>query len=612
MTGAGGMKAIENETEVSREGAEANPGNRIVNDADHVVEDMLKGWLLSHANAVTSTENPRVVKRVRAPEAGKVGVVTGGGSGHEPAFLGYVGDGMVDAVAVGEIFSSPTAKSFLDAMRAANGGAGVACLYGNYAGDNMNVKMAIAMAEREGITVKTVVANDDVASAPKGDEAKRRGVAGEILLWKVGAAKAAQGSTLDEVVAVAQKAINNTRSIGIGLSACIIPAVGHANFTIEKGKMEVGIGHHGEPGIDVRTTVTASEMADLMLKVVLPDLPFKSNDRVAVLVSGLGATPIMELYVLYGEVAKRLEAQGIAVAFNQVGNLFTSLEMMGATLTVMRLDDELETCLKEPCEAVGLKVAGGSFAGRTYNGALAGTVSAIPERSTAAKTSTVPRTLTGSTIALSEAGEVVRNLIQTINTNRAYLSEIDGLIGDGDHGINMSKGFTGCGTRLDALGTAANDLPKALEQLSQALMDDIGGSMGPLYGNFFLGFVNTLEPHALMDAALFGDALAAAVANVQSMGNAKVGDKTLIDTMVPALEAYRKELATGASFSQCLQAMSAAAEIGKNSTKDLQARIGRSARLGPRSIGVLDAGATSCCFILQSISVSLQKLLDTQ
>ncbi|MEO8409960.1 MAG: dihydroxyacetone kinase subunit DhaK, partial [Propionivibrio sp.] len=312
--------------------------NRIINNADLVVEDMLKGWLLAYAGSVVATDNSRVVKRARAPEAGKVGVITGGGSGHEPAFLGYVADGMVDAVAIGEIFSSPTAKSFHDAMRAANGGAGVACLYGNYAGDNMNVKLAMAMAADQGITVKTVVANDDVPSAPKGDEAKRRGVAGEILMWKVGAAKAAQGGSLDEVIATAQKAIDNTRSIGVGLSACIIPAVGHANFIIENGKMEVGIGHHGEPGIDVRDTVNASDMAEMMLKVVLPDLPFAANDRIAVIVSGLGATPIMELYILYGEIAKRLQAQNITVAFNQVGNLFTSLEMMGVTVSVLQLD----------------------------------------------------------------------------------------------------------------------------------------------------------------------------------------------------------------------------------------------------------------------------------
>lgn len=585
--------------------------NRIINNADLVVEDMLTGWLAAHAGSVVGTDNPRVVKRSAAPEAGKVGVITGGGSGHEPAFLGYVGDGMVDAVAIGEIFSSPTAKSFHDAMLAANGGAGVACLYGNYAGDNMNVKMAISMAKREGITVKTVVANDDVPSAPKGDEAKRRGVAGEILMWKVGAAKAAQGGSLDEVIAAAQKAIDNTRSIGVGLSACIIPAVGHANFTIENGKMEVGIGHHGEPGIDVRDTVSASEMAEMMLKVIQPDLPFKSSDRVAVLLSGLGATPIMELYILYGEIAKRLAALGIRIGFCQVGNLFTSLEMMGATLTVMRLDDELESCLKHPCKSVGFTVAGDTLTTRTYSGALADIISTAAAPTARTQTRSTPRTVTGPAITLSSAGNVVRDLITTINSNRAYLSEIDGLIGDGDHGINMSKGFTGCGTRLDALGAAANDLPKAFEQLSQALMDDIGGSMGPLYGNFFQGFVDTLAAHAHMDATLFGDALAAAIANVQSMGKAQLGDKTLIDAMLPALGAYREALAGGADFAQSLTAMSDAAAKGRDSTKDLQARIGRSARLGPRSIGVLDAGATSCCLILQTIASALQRHLST-
>ena len=582
--------------------------NRIINNADLVVEDMLKGWLLAHADTVVGTDNSRVVKRARAPEAGKVGIVTGGGSGHEPAFLGYVGDGMVDAVAIGEIFSSPTAKSVLDAMRAANGGAGVACLYGNYAGDNRNVKMAMAMAEREGIAVKTVVANDDVPSAPKGEEAKRRGVAGEILMWKVGAAKAAMGGSLDEVISAAQKAIDNTRSIGIGLSACIIPAVGHANFTIEKGKMEVGIGHHGEPGIDVRETVSAAEMADLMLKTVLPDLPFVAGQRVAVLVSGLGATPIMELYILYGELAKRLEAQGITIAFNAVGNLFTSLEMMGVTLTLMRLDDELESCLKAPCHCVGLTVPGDAGAARTYAGKLAAT-SAAPAVAVQKKVA-APREFAGQTVALGNAGDVVRELIKTINANRDFLSEIDGLIGDGDHGVNMSKGFTGCGTRLDAMGDQAKALPAAFEQLSKALMEDIGGSMGPLYGQFFLGFVNTLEPYEKMDAALFADALAAAVANVQGMGNAQVGDKTLIDSMVPARDAFRAALESGADFAACLAAMSEAAEKGKDSTKNLQARIGRSARLGPRSIGVLDAGATSCCLILQSIGKSLTRQLS--
>ena len=623
--------------------------NRVLNDPDKVVEDMLAGWLRAHAGTVSGTENPRVVRRATAPEAGKVGVVTGGGSGHEPAFLGYVGDGLCDAVAIGEIFSSPTAKTFHDAMRAADGGAGVACLYGNYAGDNMNVKMAIEMAARDGIAVRTVVANDDVPSAPKGDEARRRGVAGEILMWKAGGAKAAMGGTLDEVIAVAQKAIDATRSIGIGLSACVIPAVGKANFTIEHGKMEVGIGHHGEPGISVADTVSASDMAQRMLDVVLPDLPFARGDRVAVLVSGLGATPLMEQYILYGEVAKRLSAAGIAIAFNQVGNLFTSLEMMGVTLTLMKLDDELEACLKFPCRSVGLTVAGapGTDAGTARAGTAApgagrattatadaapfaaGAAPFAPRAAAAGRTPGVSanadpasarpgaaaspaagaRVVFGPSVDLDAAGTLVRDLVDVITANRQSLSEIDGLIGDGDHGINMAKGFSMCAQALDAKPGEANRLGVALETLAHVLVDDIGGSMGPLYGGFFGAFARTLEGSARMDAALFGDALGAAVEAVQGMGSAKVGDKTLIDTLVPALGAYRAGVAGGAGFAGALDAMSRAAEAGRDSTRALQARVGRSARLGARSIGVLDAGATSCCLILQSLAQSLRKQL---
>lgn len=328
--------------------------NRVINNPDLVVEDMLRGLLAAHPELSVGTDNPRVIKRVCAPVAGKVGIVTGGGSGHEPAFLGYVGEHLVDAVAVGEIFSSPTAKSFFDAMKAADGGNGVACLYGNYAGDNMNVKMAIKMAERAGITVKTVVANDDVPSAPKGDEAKRRGVAGEILMWKTAGACAAQGGSLDDVIAVAQKTISRTRSIGIGLTSCTIPAVGKANFHIADGQMEVGIGHHGEPGINVSAIVSADEMAKIMVDTLLPDLPFSSGDRVAVLISGLGATPLMEQYILYASVAQYLGNAGLTVAVPLVGNFFTSLEMMGVTLSVLQLDDELEGYMKAPCASIGL------------------------------------------------------------------------------------------------------------------------------------------------------------------------------------------------------------------------------------------------------------------
>lgn len=328
---------------------------RIINDPDFVVEDYLKGFIKAHKDIVSATDNPRVLKYVEAPVPGKVGIVTGGGSGHKPAFTGYIGKNLIDSVAVGEVFSSPTAKAFYDAIKAADSGKGVAVLYGNYAGDNMNVAMAMEDAEDDGILVKKVVANDDVPSAPKDSREKRRGVAGEIMMWKAAGAKASMGGSLDEVISVAQKTIDNTRSVGIGLAPCTIPAVGKPNFLIEAGKMEFGIGHHGEPGISVEDLSTAREMAEKAVDCILPDLPFMHNDEVVVLVSGLGATPVMELYIFYNEVERLLTEKGIRIHRQYVGNYFTSLEMMGVTITLTKVDAELKECIDMDAYSVGLK-----------------------------------------------------------------------------------------------------------------------------------------------------------------------------------------------------------------------------------------------------------------
>jgi phosphoenolpyruvate---glycerone phosphotransferase subunit DhaK len=318
---------------------------RFINDPDFVVDDTVRGFVKAHADLVKLGDNPKVVAAANAPISGKVGVITGGGSGHEPAFLGYVGRNMLDAVAVGEIFSSPTAKAFYDAMKIADGGRGVVCLYGNYAGDNMNVKMAVKLAAKDGLEVLTVVANDDVSSAPLSERAKRRGVAGEIFMWKCGAAKAALGGSLKEVQAVAQKAIDNCRSIGVGLAPCTLPAVGHPNFAIASGTMEVGIGHHGEPGVRVEPLKKAADAAREMVKAVLDDHDLALGTEVAVLISGLGATPTNELYILNDTVDDEVRARGLKIARAYVGNFFTSLEMVGATLTIMALDDELKQLL---------------------------------------------------------------------------------------------------------------------------------------------------------------------------------------------------------------------------------------------------------------------------
>lgn len=317
---------------------------RFVNDPSSVVEDMLKGFVAAHEAIEYSPNNGKVVMYRDEPD-GKVGLVSGGGSGHEPAFLGYIGKNMLDAVAVGEVFSSPTAMAFHEAFLQADKGAGVACLFGNYAGDNMNVKMAIDMADDDGIKVKYVVATDDISSSPKETKEKRHGIAGGMLMWKTAGACASQGAELEEVIRVAQKTVDRTRSICVGLSACTIPAVGHPNFSIKEGCYEFGIGHHGEPGLDVRDMQSASMIVREMMDKLREDMPFEEGEELAIIVSGLGATPLMEQYIVYGEVKAYVENAGVHVIKSYVGNYVTSLDMFGIAITILKVDEELKGLL---------------------------------------------------------------------------------------------------------------------------------------------------------------------------------------------------------------------------------------------------------------------------
>ena len=588
---------------------------RILNNPDNIVDEMLAGFVKCHSDivkhVVTSEDNPRgVIAAADAPRAGKVGVVTGGGSGHKPAFIGYVGKNMCDAAAVGEICSSPTALAFLEAFRAANGGAGVACLYGNYSGDNMNVKMAVKMAAKEGLEVKTVVANDDVASAPKDQRDKRRGVAGEIFMWKCGGAKAAQGASLDEVIATAQKAIDNCRSVGIGLTPCTLPAVGHPNFEIKDGTMEVGIGHHGEPGIEVCALETAAQMAQRMVDVVVPDYPFQSGDEVACLVSGLGATPVMELYVLYDEIEKILAAKGIKVYRSYVGNYFTSLDMMGATLTLMKLDDELKSLVDVEVYTMGMKQGNLGQAAATQSFA-AGAVQAASSPAAGAVAHAAgkkaSRETHGAVVKNANGRDILLAMVKGIQDNKQYLGDVDGLIGDGDHGMNMNKGFT---LYEEELGDKATSLTDGLYDLGNVLFNKIGGSMGPIYGTVLQAMSEKAEGQDAIDLTIFGEMLEAGLEGLYGIVGARPGDKTLVDTLYPACEAVKKAAAEGKDFAAALDEMKAAAEAGKDSTVDLVAKFGRASRLGERSRGVLDAGATSCCIILQAMADGMKAVLE--
>ncbi len=324
---------------------------KIINRPADFVDEMLQGIIYAHHGHLRLAADKRAIVRADAPVKGKVGIATGGGSGHLPVFLGYVGKGLLDGCAVGNVFSSPTANQMLAVTKAISAGAGVLYLYGNYTGDVMNFDMAAEMADMEDIKVETVLVADDVASAPPDRLATRRGVAGLFFAYKIAGAKAEEMADLTAVKHAAEKALANTRSMGVALSPCTVPEAGRPTFTIGEDEMEIGMGIHGEPGVRRGKLETADEIAVTLTNAVLKDLPFKSGDKVAVLVNGLGATPREELYIVYRKVWELLRDAGISVHRPYVGEYATSMEMAGCSVSLLKLDDELTHLLDAAAES---------------------------------------------------------------------------------------------------------------------------------------------------------------------------------------------------------------------------------------------------------------------
>ena len=322
---------------------------KIINAPEDFVDEVLDGIVRAYGDRLRlAGENGRVVLRACGPEKGRVGIVTGGGSGHLPVFLGYVGEGLLDGCAVGNVFASPSSNTMFEMIKACDGGAGVLCLYGNYGGDNLNFDMACEMAEFEDIKTATVRVADDVASSPSATVEKRRGVAGMVYAFKAAGAASDEGRDLEGVAAAARKALANTRTMGVALSPCIVPQVGKPTFSIKDDEIEIGMGIHGEPGIEVRPMMGADAIASLLLSKILADLPLASGDEVSVMVNGLGATPLEELLIVFRAVHKELDAAGVRIVMPHVGEFATSMEMAGLSLTVIKLDAELGKLLRAP------------------------------------------------------------------------------------------------------------------------------------------------------------------------------------------------------------------------------------------------------------------------
>lgn len=326
---------------------------KIINNPENVVNEMLLGMEAAYPNMIKKLEGLNVMVRSDVPVKDKVALVSGGGSGHEPSHAGFVGDGMLDAAIAGEVFTSPTPDQIFEAIKAVDSKKGVLLIIKNYTGDVMNFEMAKEMAEAEGIKVESVIVNDDIAVK---DIESRRGVAGTVFVHKIAGAKAKAGGSLDEVKDVANKVINNVRSMGIALTPCIVPAAGEPTFTLAEDEIEIGIGIHGEPGTSREKLMEADEIVDHLVEKIRKDLPFESGSKVAVMVNGMGATPLMELYIINKRVCEILEEKDIKVYKTFVGDYMTSLEMAGASITFLKLDDELKELLDAPADTPALTV----------------------------------------------------------------------------------------------------------------------------------------------------------------------------------------------------------------------------------------------------------------
>ena len=329
---------------------------KLMNAPATYVEDVLAGLVAAHPELVLDGESRRVIRRGAGAAAGKVGIASGGGSGHLPLFTGYVGDGLLTACSIGNVFEGPNLASCMEAIRLADGGAGVLLLFGNYGGDKMNFAMAAEMLEDEGIVTRTVLGTDDIASAAPEDAAKRRGVAGIIYAYKIAGAAAEAGRDLEAVARIAQKAVDHTRSIGVALTSCQVPGAAAPNFQIAEDEIEMGMGIHGEPGIWRGKLKPATDLVEEMLERLLGELPALAGRRVSLLVNGLGATPLDELFIVYAEAARRLGAAGYTIVQPLVGNYVTSMEMAGMSLSLIALDDELESLLAAPASCPFWKV----------------------------------------------------------------------------------------------------------------------------------------------------------------------------------------------------------------------------------------------------------------
>ncbi len=561
----------------------------VYNDPAEFPSDVIKGFAAAYPQYVQRVQGASGFVRAGGPLEGKVSLVIGGGSGHYPSYNGVVGTGFADGAVLGGVFASPSAEQVYRVAKAADGGAGVVLGFGNYAGDRLNFGVAAERLINDGIDTRVVWVTDDVASASREEQEKRRGIAGTFTVYKMAAAAAENGANLDEVERVMRAANAATYSFGVAFDGCTLPGADQPLFTVDQGHMDFGLGIHGEPGITSAPWMTANELAGKLVETVLAERPDNASARAAVLVNGLGATKYEELFALYGQVNDLLEPAGVVQVAPEVGELVTSLDMAGCSLSVTWLDEELESYWLAPAETAafrrGTAVVSEKFTTRrTGAGHVAEKVTAEASEESIA--------------AAAVARKAVDTIYATVEENKDYLGQIDAIAGDGDHGIGMSRGSKAA---AEAVNEAQGGVETVLSAAGRAFSDKAGGTSGILWGLLLEGVGMGLGNTEAVTSKRLADAVQSSATHLQGFSKAQLGDKTMLDALFPFVDSLVGQVDAGASISDAWRSAAEACRDAAEATASLVPKIGRARPLAERSVGTPDPGAISLALIVTAI-----------
>lgn len=571
---------------------------RLWNEPADFADEMVDGFVRANGRWVRKVHGG-VSRSTRSAEA-EVAVVIGGGSGHYPAFAGLVGPGLAHGAAMGNLFASPSAHQVESVIRTSEQGKGVLLSYGNYAGDVLHFTEAQETVRKDGIDCRTVTVTDDIFSAKPTEQEKRRGIAGDLTVFKAAGAAAASGYDIDGVERVANLANARTRSMGVAFTGCTLPGADEPLFSVPEGRMAVGLGIHGEPGIDETDIPTASGLAELFVKHLLDDAEIPEGisvkgARVVPVLNGLGSVKTEELFVVFARIADLLEEAGVTIVDPQVGEFCTSFDMAGTSLTLFWLDDELETLWNAPTDTP-------AFRSGSFDTSALETVDASEDEEPDA---VIPDASDDSQRAAARIAAALDAVRVTIDENADELGRIDAIAGDGDHGIGMQRGSRAAAEEAASVLEKGAGAQTLLERAADAWSDRAGGTSGALWGVILKNVAEKVGDSEAVSAASVSAGVTAAKDAVMSYGKAKVGDKTMVDALVPFADTLAEQVEAEASLVDAWTAATVAAKDAADKTADLMPGMGRARSHGEKALGVADPGAVSLAMIAETIGAVL-------